>query len=164
MPCRPAPPVLGRRETCLKGEIAESEFLRRATGMGLAVCKPFGNSARFDYVTVAPAGRDGRSGKVTKVQVKSAWEQARSSRGYIVRTKHAAPGGRSVAYRAGDVDIIAAYVAPKDAWYLLPLKEVGATLALFPGNRRSKHEKYREAWEVLWGRRRPERLPQRTPR
>ncbi len=193
---RPAGSAPGRRETCLKGELAEIEFLRRATQLGYVVCKPFGNSARFDFLVWAPgqlkttedtgdtevrgsggAGhrvigtsgeqesnavsgltkhqsvrRTGGRGKATKVQVKSAWEQSRATRGYVVRLWHAKDGG-SGSYRPEEVDVIAAYVEPHDAWYLVPLQDLGkgACLALFPQNRESKHEKYRERWEVLGG-------------
>jgi hypothetical protein len=48
---------------------------------------------------------------------------------------------------------VVAYVAPEDAWYVIPIAELkGVTgVKLFPvaRRRRSKHEKYREAWEVM---------------
>ena len=54
-----------------------------------------------------------------------------------------------------DIDALVAYVAPENAWYVLPVRVVRRlrALKLFTGSRRkrSKFEKYREAWWVLGG-------------
>jgi hypothetical protein len=48
-----------------------------------------------------------------------------------------------------------AFVVPENVWYVFPVRALGGMrfLKLFPGSRkrRSKVEKYREAWEYLRG-------------
>ncbi|PYX77121.1 MAG: hypothetical protein DMG72_02815, partial [Acidobacteria bacterium] len=59
------------------------------------------------------------------------------------------------AYRADEIDALVAYVVPENAWYVFPVKVVRLlrSLKLFTGSRkrRSKFEKYREAWWILRG-------------
>ena len=51
---------------CRKGELAEIEFLGRATALGLMVTKPFGNAAPYDFLIE-------RGGRALRIQVKSCW-------------------------------------------------------------------------------------------
>jgi len=59
------------------------------------------------------------------------------------------------AYRADQIDVLVAFVVPENVWYVFPVRAVRwmRTLKLFPGSRkrRSKFEKYREAWGYLRG-------------
>ena len=53
---------------------------------------------------------------------------------------------------ANEVDVIAAYLIPKDLWYIVPIEAcTGKGLWFFPdGSRKgSRFEKYREAWDYL---------------
>jgi PD-(D/E)XK endonuclease len=56
-------------------------------------------------------------------------------------------------YTEKDIDALAGYVNPMDAWYLFPVRVVKKlrSLKLFPGSKkkRSKYEKWREAWWVV---------------
>jgi len=56
---------------------------------------------------------------------------------------------------ADQIDVLVAYVVPESAWYVLPVRVIRRmrTLKLFSGSRkrRSKFEKYREAWGFLRG-------------
>jgi len=58
-------------------------------------------------------------------------------------------------YTAKEIDALAGYVAPEEAWYLFPVRVVGRvrSLKLFPGSKkkRSKFERWREAWWVVTG-------------
>lgn len=78
-------------------------------------------------------------------------------------------------YRAGDFDLLAAYIIPCNLWYIIPAREVVGlkTISLCPGHcpsssnetretsnrlpnerttfRKRKLEKYRDAWELLTG-------------
>ena len=57
------------------------------------------------------------------------------------------------AYMRDEIDFLVAYVVPVDAWYVFPVEALQGlrSLKLFPGSRkkRSKYEKYREAWGLM---------------
>jgi len=51
-----------------------------------------------------------------------------------------------------DVDVIAAYLVPKDLWYIVPIEECTCkNLWFFPEKsiKGSRFEKFREAWDYL---------------
>ena len=123
------------------GEVAEAEFLARASGMGLGVARPWGDSNRYDFIVDA-------AGRLWRVQVKSAYRVGKNG-SYSFR----AYGHSGRAYRACEIDALVAYVVPEDAWYLFPVSVARRvkSLKLFPVSRRkrSKFEKWREAWWVV---------------
>jgi hypothetical protein len=124
------------------GEFAEAEFLRTVLKMGMAVTKPWGESQGYDFIV------DVR-GKLTRVQVKAAFRRGKQG-GYSLRTYRSS----MECYTAKEIDALAGYVAPEDAWYLFPVRVVQRvrSLKLFPGSKkkRSKFERWREAWRVLF--------------
>lgn len=124
-----------------RGEMAEAAFLAVASALGLSVAKPWGESSRYDLIVDA-------SGKLLRVQVKSA-HRAGEYGGY---TFHA-HGNSSRVYGPEEIDVLAAYVVPVGAWYLFPVEEFRKykAMKLFPVSRRrkSKFEKFREAWWYL---------------
>jgi len=125
------------------GEFAEAEFLRTVLKMGMAVTKPWGESRGYDFIVDA-------AGKLTRVQVKAAFRGGKQG-GYSLRTYRSS----MECYTAKEIDALAGYVAPEEAWYLFPVRVVGRvrSLKLFPGSKkkRSKFEKWREAWWVVTG-------------
>ena len=125
------------------GEIAEADFLAKASGMGIWVAKPWGDSRRYDFIVDC-------GGRLRRVQVKSAYREGKDG-GYSLRTH----GHSGRAYRVSEIDALVGYVAPERAWYVLPVEVVRRlrSLKLYPGSRgrRSKFERYREAWEWLQG-------------
>ena len=127
-----------------KGEWAESRFLSRALALGLVVSKPWGESARYDLIV------EGRNG-IRRVQVKSVWCRDRNRHRYHLCVSHGM--GRRRRYSPREVDLIAAYVAPKDLWYLIPVRSLGPRtyIGVLPDKPRSSSpfERYREAWHLL---------------
>jgi len=125
------------------GEFAEAEFLRTVLKMGMAVTKPWGESQGYDFIVDA-------AGKLTRVQVKAAFRRGKQG-GYSLRTYRSS----MECYTAKEIDALAGYVAPEEAWYLFPVRVVGRvrSLKLFPGSKkkRSKFERWREAWWVVTG-------------
>jgi len=123
---------------CRKGDLAEIAFLGRATALGYNVTKPFGHGAPYDFLIE-------RGGRARRIQVKSAWSFATCS--YCVNTRHCAKP-----YDAG-IDFLVAYVAPCDAWYIIPARLLrrACAIRLSPHRRdaRGPFERYREAWELL---------------
>jgi len=127
------------------GEQAEAVFLSKATGLGLAVLKPWGDSERYDLVV-------GSGKRLLRVQVKST--SFRKGNGYLCGFSSSQ---KNNGYTRGQVDFFAAYVIPKDVWYIIPaaavLKRKGTELMLYPVQAarrdRYKYEVYREAWKLL---------------
>jgi PD-(D/E)XK endonuclease len=124
-----------------RGEMAEAAFMAVAAALGLRVAKPWGESSRYDLIV--DTGK-----KLLRVQVKSA-HRAGEYGGY---TFHA-HGNSSRVYGADEIDVLAAYVVPVGAWYLFPVEEFRKykAMKLFPESRRrrSKFEKFREAWWMM---------------
>src|SRR5947209_14734690 len=126
-----------------QGEWAEVCFLWRASAFGFTVSRPFGDNARYDFVVDAGAG-------LLRVQVKSV--------SVINRTAYriAASSGSRIkrGYTAADIDFLAAYVIPHEAWYIIPIQAFDSIVSLrVAPHRRSncRFEKYREAWHLLAG-------------
>jgi hypothetical protein len=123
------------------GEMAEAAFLAKASCLGLGVATPWGDSERYDFIVDT-------AGKRWRVQVKSA-HRAGKDGGYSFH----AHGHSLEAYGKDEIDALVAYVVPEDAWYVFPVRMMRRMLSikLFPGSKRkrSRFEKYREAWWVL---------------
>jgi len=128
------------------GEIGELRFCANAMERGLVVSKPFGDNAPYDAITE-------RDGVIRRIQVKSSnfWDRKgrhQNSRYYgFFLTKGM---GRGQAYLEGDYDILAAYIIPEDATYLIPFEELaGKKKLLINLNEGTKYSKYREGWDLL---------------
>ena len=130
------------------GELAELAFMYRAASRGIGVAKPYGDSFPYDFLP-----QHGK--RLLRVQVKSCFSPER--RGYtgfpIIVACHWGQGKMN--YSVDDVDVIAAFVAKYDAWYLIPMESLGTrkNIRVYPGKRRPKtggqYELYREAWNLL---------------
>jgi hypothetical protein len=120
-----------------RGEWAEMIFMARATELGIAVSKPWGESRSYDFVV-------GRPGHFVAVQVKST-------------TFALEPGWKcklstgNKPYLPGSFDFLAAYVVFEDAWYIIPEEEVRGmeNITLHTGSSWANYEHYREAWHLL---------------
>ena len=124
-----------------RGELVELKFMTKAAEHGLEVAKPWGDSARYDFVIE-------HGGRLLRVQVKST--QCRKKNSYACSVR---PNLRSKPYQAGEFDFVAAYVIPEDVWYIIPAKLVVkgkmGLVSLSPGVRGHKYEKYIEAWKLM---------------
>jgi hypothetical protein len=114
-----------------------------AEAFGLICCKPWGDCQPFDYLVYCK-----RSRRAYRLQVKSCTQRIRG-RGFAVSTKRSL--GR--AYSARHIDFVAAYLAPEDAWYIIPIHALAGrkSIYLYPRNPHSRamFNKYREAWQLL---------------
>jgi hypothetical protein len=136
------------RTTCYskrKGEMAELIFVVKAASMGFAVCKPYGDSEPYDLVV-------GECNRLFRIQVKSVFTTKRWGYSVAVARKRLR---RHIRYTAQEIDFIAAYVVPHDAWYIVPVDEIVSHIhiRLYPEGTRKRDgghfEKYREAWDLL---------------
>ena len=117
-------------------------FMAKAAGMGMLVSRPLGDSCRYDVLVEA-------GGRILRVQVKSTMYRRRGNE-YSLNVM--GPGRKR--YKAGTVDFFAVYLIPEDTWYIIPYEAMGksVTIHFVPGGGRQKHEKYREAWNLLGSR------------
>lgn len=130
-----------------RGEWVELKFMAKAAEHGLHVLKPWGDSLAYDV------GLDPGLG-LLRVQVKST--TCRNRYGYLCRFSPGPASHRE--YTAKQIDFFAAYVIPKDVWYLIPsaelLNNAQETVTLCPTKRprfpdRHPYEHFREAWALL---------------
>ena len=126
-----------------RGDLTEIRFLLMAAACGLVVCKPWGDNQPFDFLVYCK-----RTQRTFRVQVKSGtW---RHRHGYAVITKRA----NDQRYTRRDIDFVAAYVIPANAWYIVPIGALKGrkTIYVYPTDRPSRggmYESYRESWQLL---------------
>jgi PD-(D/E)XK endonuclease len=124
------------------GEISEAAFLWKASSLGFAVAKPWGDCEKFDFIVC------GRGGKMSRVQVKST--ACRYGRGWSANS--CCGSGEKSGYRARDVEFVVVHVRPMDVWYVLPVRKVGRVkhLNFYPGVKgRGRWEEFLEEWELM---------------
>ena len=119
------------------GEAVEAAFLAKVCGLRIPVCKPWGDSERYDFVVDWGQG-------LWRVQVKGGSNHDGSS--YRVRA-----GRSGKVFTKDDMDFVVALIVPEDLWYVVPIEiaEGLSTLWFNPRSTRARFEKYREAWCLL---------------
>jgi hypothetical protein len=130
------------------GDLGELAFILAATAKGLPVGKPYGDCRRYDLIV--DSGR-----RLLRIQVKSVY------RLYIEEPYRVAcssrQGSTRISYTVDEIDFLAAYLASRDLWYIVPVEEIlnNRMIRFFPdGLIRTrpgygKYEKYGEAWHLL---------------
>jgi hypothetical protein len=141
----------GHLGTKRMGELAELAFMYRAASEGIGVARPYGDSHAYDFLV-----QHGR--RLARVQVKSCYSRRdRRQTGFSILARHRMNRG-GLAYSLEEIDFIAAYVAPCQTWYVIPieaLKSISVRLhpGLCPGAKTKRagafYETYREAWHLL---------------
>jgi len=124
-----------------QGEWAEACFIAKAMSKGLRVSKPFGDSGPYDFITQFRS-------RLLRVQVKSiAKIPIHHYRVRAVRNSY--PGLRR--YSSREIDVLAAFLIPDDAWYIIPINAISSrSLYLYPHRKfPGSFEKFREAWHQL---------------
>lgn len=124
-----------------QGEWVEACFVAEALRRGFNVSKPYGDSTSYDFIV------DCR-GRLSRVQVKSVSTLQRNC--FRLTLSHGS--GKKIGYQPCDADVLAAYVIPWKAWYLIPITLVaGRKSVRFAPHRVSarRFEGYREAWALL---------------
>ncbi len=131
------------------GELGEIAFMHRAATLGLRVSQPFGDSDRYDMIV-------DNGERLWRMQIKTT-SNLRGRRSYLVncgrRVKK--PGQKStvaVPYTAAEIDFLAIYIIPEEAWYIMPVQALAGrvSMGITPqrGNR-APYGPYAEAWNLL---------------
>jgi hypothetical protein len=132
------------RTTKQRGESAEIAFLYKASNLGFGVAKPYGDSDRYDFILSWDE-------RLWRVQVKSTTHIC--GRGYKI-SAHRTSKRERVAYTPKEIDILVAYIVPREIYYVIPVAAVQGlkALCLYPsGTKKSagRFEQYREAWHLM---------------
>jgi PD-(D/E)XK endonuclease len=133
-----------RRNPKLVGELSEAAFLLKAQSLGFRASKPWGDSARYDFIL--------DSGKrLWRVQLKSTG--VLHKRGYEVQPIHGVYGRGKAGYTADDIDVLVVHIRPLDVWYVLPVERIAfeKNLRFYPDIecKCARWEMYREAWSGI---------------
>jgi hypothetical protein len=123
------------------GEAIEAAFLAMVCKLRIPVCRPWGDSERYDFVV------DWRKG-FWRVQVKGATYCSASKNGSMY---HAAAGSNGQKFTKEDMDFVVVQIVPLNVWYVVPIEIAEGSSALWfnPRSTRARFEKYREAWCLL---------------
>ena len=126
----------------LRGERAELIFMLAASGRGLRISKPLGESYPYDVIV-----DNGHT--CWRVQVKSNNQIADNGRYQV----HATRAGQEKSYRKRDVDFLAFYLFRPKTWYIIPQSKIGRRfwVTLYAPGRREcgMFSQYFEAWHLL---------------
>ena len=117
-----------------RGEAAEAAFLAKAANLGFGICKPWGDSERYDFVL--DSGE-----RFWRVQVKSTATHKRTGYALSIMASHRG-------YNSTEVDFIVCYLVPEQMWYVIPVEAMGERTGVYLYGREGGglYEKYREAW------------------
>ena len=141
-PPQVAPLVRGPLDAKQKGEVGELAFLHKAASLGFGVAQPHGDSELYDFVI--DSGE-----RFWRVQVKSIYVFS-SRYGYRTRSTHSG----NTHYTAEEIDVLVAYIVPRNLWYVIPVDCVPASgsVSFYPsGHTRGidRMEVFREAWHLM---------------
>jgi hypothetical protein len=125
------------------GELAELAFLYKAVSLGFPVSKTYGDSDRFDFIVHS-------SQHFWKVQIKSSSKLVHG--GYPVNAKRRVRD-QLIPYTPDEIDFLAAYVAPEDAWFIIPIQALQSrtSFRVYPrrSNKKGPFDHHREAWYLM---------------
>lgn len=140
------PLVRGPGNNNARGILAELAFSLKAASLGFGVAKPYGDKQHYDFIL--DSGE-----RIWRVQVKSSSYAVPGRSGYAVNASHVGKGCKSKAYEADEIDFLAAYIVPADAWYIVPVNQLVSLrfLRVYPSGCRGGgcFESFREAWHLM---------------
>ncbi len=123
------------------GGYAEARFTVEALSRGYAVCKPFIDSRKYDFIIE-------KHGRFVRVQVKATSKISSEAKdgSFYIRIGYGSDKNQS--YTKKDIDIVACYIAPLKIFYLIPIEFLGQAkrITLHPLDESSKFNPFRENW------------------
>jgi hypothetical protein len=131
-----------------RGTAGELRFCFEAYNRGLCPCVPWGDPACFDIVII-----NKKTGKpiITQVRTGSKLDHGLSEESIRYQAKATCMGDR-VHLRDTNVQYLVIYIAELDAWYMVPVKDISATIVhVYPHKRNSRgqYEKFRDRWKYF---------------
>jgi len=137
-------------DTKLKGDIAEQSVVLFALKKGWGVSIPVGDRLAYDLILDV-------SGKLAKIQVKSAWfDMARQN--YVVDNRRTKTNRRQMIrspYGVNDFDFAIVHIADLDVYYVFPCEvfvHYGSEIHLVETDKRQRKPNsrvYRGAWDLI---------------
>lgn len=125
-----------------KGEWGEVAFRAKALALGLRVATPSGENQPYDLIVTNTFG------KLLRVQIKTGWCTHHGS--YPIRCMR-----HNRAYGKNDMEVVAIYIAPHDAWYVMPPSAIppGGFPKFYPHKpgHAGRNEKWRNRWSLITG-------------
>jgi len=137
-------------DTKLKADIAESAVTTELLKRGFRVLQPVGDRLAYDL------GVD-LDGKLLRIQVKSAWFDAKA-KCYVVDARRTKTNRRRMlrkCYSPDDFDFAIVYLAELNVFYVMPVaifSSYDSTVTFVEVNKRQRKPKsaeYRERWDLL---------------
>ncbi len=137
-------------DTKLKADIAESAVTTELLKRGFRVLRPVGDRLAYDLAIDL-------SGRLLRIQVKSAWFSAKT-KCYSVDTRRTKTNRRRMLrgrYDANDFDFAIVYLAGLNVFYVMPksvFSNYESTVTFVETDKRQRKPKsaeYRERWDLL---------------
>ena len=122
-----------------QGDSAELRFMLLNHLLGHTIAKPFGDNAKYDLIVEI-------DNKLERIQVKSTSRKDNLTGVYCYCCIVCSGASVKKMYSEDDIDFIAIYVIPEDAWYKIPVKEIKSKkIRLYPHRtpKKNSFEKYR---------------------
>jgi hypothetical protein len=131
-----------------RGELGEARTAAKLMEMGVVVARPIGDSAKWDLIVEA----GGPGGKISRLQVKSAWVKSRNA--YTIATSPACDfkTGRRRCYGLKEIDFFVGYVAPEETWFIFPVRLIRTKYVEIKTDPDWRFARFRERWDLLFGR------------
>ncbi len=145
--------MVGRSPSKTSGTVWEYKFFSQVLDRGYDLFLPACEDTPVDCHVCNSAGT------IYRVQIKGTGElskEGRPSKTSFGRYKITAStgNGNKTPIDCTKVDLLAAYIAPVNAWYLVPcLKLRGVSTWFYPHieNSKGQYEKFRDNWEIFDG-------------
>lgn len=140
--------MVGRSPSKTSGTIWEYKFFSQVLERGYDLFLPAGEDTPVDCLVCNSAGT------IYRVQIKGTGDKSKEGKSPS-RYKITASTGtaRKTPLDCTKVDLLAAYVAPENTWYLVPCLKIGHTVStwFYPHveNSKGQYEKYRENWDIF---------------
>lgn len=122
-----------------QGDTTELRFMLLNQELGYTISKPFGDNSKYDLIVDTGI-------ELQRIQVKSTRRKETSSGMDCYNCLVCSGADSKQQYSTKDIDYVAIYVIPENAWYKIPVKDIkGKTVKLYPHRKsqRDTYEKYR---------------------
>jgi len=129
-----------------QGASYEARFTAEALAKGFDVMEPAGDYLTYDRIVV------NASDDTFRVQVKGTTYLQSGKKSYKVLAATGKGGTAKTKLEPEEADVLAVYVEPADAWYLIPVSKITSkSVYLSPDDPMSvgKYETWRDAWNVF---------------